>query len=144
MALGQAVDFFSRLMGNLLNVRMCDRIGSGRPKEQPFRLRKYTSMVEEALRDPISVGKLALKGEELMEVTHETPGPRVGNILHTLLDEVLEDPGKNTHEYMVNRAIELSKLSHEELESLGRAGKKKMELEDEKEIEALRKKHNVT
>ena len=128
---------------NLLNVRMCDRIGSGRPKEQPFRLRKYTSMVEEALRDPISVGKLAIKGEELMNVTHETPGPRVGNMLHALLEEVLDDPGKNTHEYMTSRAQELSKLSDEELESLGRAGKEKKELEDEKEVEALRKKHHV-
>ena len=26
---------------DLLNVRICDRIGTGRPKEQPFRLRKY-------------------------------------------------------------------------------------------------------
>lgn len=40
---------------NLLNLRICDRIGTGRPKEQPFRLRKYTSMVEEALRDPFQL-----------------------------------------------------------------------------------------
>ena len=33
----------------LLQLRMCDRIGTGRPKEQPFRLRKYMSMVDEAL-----------------------------------------------------------------------------------------------
>ena len=77
----------------------------------------------------------AIKGEELMDVTHETPGPRVGNILHALLEEVLDDPGKNTHEYMVNRAMELSGLSDEELEELGRAGKEKMEFEDEKEIQ---------
>ena len=128
---------------DLLHVRMCDRIGSGRPKEQPFRLRKYTSMVEEALRDPISVGKLAIKGEELMNVTHETPGPRIGNILHALLEEVLDDPSKNTSEYMTKRAGELSRLSDEELEALGRAGKEKKEVEDEKEVKELRKKHKV-
>ena len=39
---------------DLLNLRICDRVGTGRPKEQPFRLRKYMSMVDEAMRDPVS------------------------------------------------------------------------------------------
>ena len=56
-------------------------------------------MVEEALRDPISVGMLNINGAHLMEVTHETPGPRVGSMLHALLEEVLDDPKKNTVEY---------------------------------------------
>ncbi len=128
---------------NLLNVRRCDRIGSGRPKEQPFRFRKYHSMVEEALRDPISVGSLKLSGGELMDVTHETPGPRVGNMLHALLEEVLDDPTLNTIEYLTKRATELSELSDEELQRLGKQGKEKREEAEEKEIKALRKKHNV-
>jgi putative nucleotidyltransferase with HDIG domain len=47
---------------DLLNLRICDRIGTGRPKEQPFRLRKYMAMVDQALRDPISVGMLKING----------------------------------------------------------------------------------
>jgi len=35
---------------DLVHLRICDRIGTGRPKEQPFRLRKYQSMIEEALQ----------------------------------------------------------------------------------------------
>ena len=35
---------------DLMNVRFCDRIGMGRPKESPYRLRKYESMIEEAMR----------------------------------------------------------------------------------------------
>ncbi|HEY0964621.1 MAG TPA: HD domain-containing protein, partial [Candidatus Paceibacterota bacterium] len=31
---------------DLLNLRVCDRIGTGRPKEQPFRFRKYKAMVD--------------------------------------------------------------------------------------------------
>ena len=38
---------------DLLNLRICDRIGTGRPKEQPFRFRKYKAMVDEALRFPV-------------------------------------------------------------------------------------------
>src|SRR3989344_4193357 len=75
---------------DLLNLRICDRIGTGRPKEQPFRLRKYMSMVDEAMRDPISVSMLALDGTRLIEMG-EAAGPRIGWILHALLEEVLDD-----------------------------------------------------
>jgi poly(A) polymerase/tRNA nucleotidyltransferase (CCA-adding enzyme) len=128
---------------DLLNVRRCDRIGSGKPKEQPFRFRKYVSMVEEALRDPVSVGMLKIDGAGVMDVTHETPGPRVGNILHALLEEVLEDPAKNTEEYMQERAVELSKLSDEELAAMGSEGRARKDEAEEQELAELRKKHHV-
>ncbi|HEV8666898.1 MAG TPA: CCA tRNA nucleotidyltransferase, partial [Candidatus Paceibacterota bacterium] len=80
----------------LIELRICDRIGTGRPKEQPFRLRKYQSMIEQALRDPISVGMLKVDGKGIMELTGEKPGPRLGWMLHALLEEVLDDPAKNT------------------------------------------------
>ena len=82
----------------LVQLRVCDRIGTGRPKEQPFRLRKYQAMIEEALRDPISVGMLAIDGKQVMDIVKERPGPRVGWMLHALLEEVLDDPTRNTKE----------------------------------------------
>jgi poly(A) polymerase/tRNA nucleotidyltransferase (CCA-adding enzyme) len=57
---------------DLMNLRICDRIGTGRPKENPYRLRKYKAMVEQAMHDPISVGMLKIDGKGIMEVTHET------------------------------------------------------------------------
>jgi tRNA nucleotidyltransferase/poly(A) polymerase len=128
---------------DLLNVRVCDRIGSGRPKAQPFRFRKYKSMVDEALRDPISVDMLKINGAHIMDVTREKPGPRIGNILHTLLDEALDTPSINTTEKLEKRAIELSRLSDEDLATLGRKGRNRKEEEEEKELEELRKKHKV-
>jgi tRNA nucleotidyltransferase (CCA-adding enzyme) len=128
---------------DLLNVRICDRIGSGRPKAQPFRFRKYKSMVDEALRDPISVDLLKIDGAKIMDVTREKPGPRIGNILHALLDEALDTPSINTEESLEKRAVELSALSDEELAVLGKKGKNRKEEEEEREIEELRKKHNV-
>jgi tRNA nucleotidyltransferase (CCA-adding enzyme) len=127
----------------LLNVRRCDRIGSGKPKEQPFRFRKYVSMVEEALRDPISVGMLKIDGAGVMEVTREKPGPRIGNILHALLEEVLDDPSKNTKESLEQSAVKLSQLSDEDLRALGQSGKGRREDEELREIEELRKKYHV-
>ncbi|MES2225526.1 MAG: HD domain-containing protein [Patescibacteria group bacterium] len=128
---------------DLLNLRICDRIGTGRPKEQPFRFRKYKAMVEEALRDPISVGMLKTDGGHIMDRFHMKPGPRIGWVLSALLEEVLEDPTKNTPEYLDSKTETLLKLSDEELKELGDSGKKKREEKEEEEINAIMSKHHV-
>ncbi len=128
---------------DLLKLRRCDRIGTGRPKEQPFRLRKYTAMVEEALRDPISVKMLKIDGARIMEISDEKPGPKLGHTLHALLEEVLEDPGKNTAEYLENRAKELMRMTSEALELLGKQGRETLEKEEAEAVAELHKKHKV-
>ncbi|MBL7045470.1 MAG: CCA tRNA nucleotidyltransferase [Parcubacteria group bacterium] len=129
---------------DLLNLRICDRIGSGRPKEQPFRFRKYKSMIEEALRDPISVGMLKITGDRIMEITKEKPSKKIGFVLHALLEEVLDDPKLNTEEYLEKRAIELFKLPEKELLELGEKGKERQKAEEEGAVEELRKKYWVS
>ncbi len=128
---------------DLMNVRICDRIGTGRPKEDPYRLRKYHAMIEEALRDPISVGMLRIDGKDLMEMIHVKPGPRIGNILHALFNEVLDTPELNTLDYLEKRAIELNKLPDKELDILGEAGKEKREDVEDEQVKEIRKKHKV-
>ena len=129
---------------DLIKLRVCDRIGTGRPKEQPFRLRKYHSMIEQALRDPISVGMLAIDGRKLMEITAEKPGLRIGWMLHALLEEVLDDPSKNTKEYMEKRAVELSGLSDSDLQQLGKEGIERRNEAEEEDIKDIRKKYFVS
>ena len=128
---------------DLMDLRACDRIGMGRPKEDPYRLRKYHAMIDEATRDPISVGMLNIDGKKIMEVTKEIPGPKIGFVLHALLEEVLDDPKLNTSEYLNERAIKLIKLSEKDLRALGEEGKKKKEEENEEEIKVIRKNHKV-
>ncbi|MEK7582087.1 MAG: CCA tRNA nucleotidyltransferase [Patescibacteria group bacterium] len=128
---------------DLMKVRACDRIGMGRPKETPYRLRKYEAMIEEAMRAPISVGMLKIDGEKVMSVTQETPGPRIGFILHALLEEMFDDPDKNNPEYLEKRAVEFSKLDNNKLKELGESGKGKKEEEEEKEVDEIRKRHWV-
>lgn len=128
---------------DLMKVRACDRIGMGRPKETPYRLRKYESMIEEAMRAPVSVGMLKIDGQKIMEVTRETPGPKLGYILHALLEEVLDDPERNTEAFLVKRTLELAKLPIDELRKLGEEGKEAKEIEEEKELTEIRKKHGV-
>jgi tRNA nucleotidyltransferase (CCA-adding enzyme) len=128
---------------DLMNVRVCDRIGMGRPKEDPYRLRKYHAMIDEATRDPISVGMLNIDGKKIMEVSGEKPGPKVGFVLHALLEEVLDDPKLNNEEYLNNKAIELIKLPESDLRKMGDEGKKKKEEENDEEIGKIRKNHRV-
>lgn len=128
---------------DLLNLRVCDRIGTGRPKEQPFRFRKYKAMVDEALRDPISVKMLKISGDRIMELTDEKPGKRLGYVLHALLEEALEDSTKNTHEYMEKRAMELLQLPDESLLALAEAGKRKQAEEEAAALRDIAREHKV-
>jgi poly(A) polymerase/tRNA nucleotidyltransferase (CCA-adding enzyme) len=127
---------------DLMNLRVCDRIGTGRPKEQPYRLRKYKSMVEEALRDPISVTMLEIDGNDLIRAGVPV-GPKIGYILHALLEEVLEDPTLNTKDFLTKKALELKELSDADLKKLGESGKMAKEETDEGEIKKIRSKHFV-
>lgn len=128
---------------DLLNLRVCDRIGTGRPKEQPFRFRKYKAMVDEALRDPISVKMLKINGDRLLEITDLKPGRRIGWVLHALLEEALEDASKNTEEYMEKRALELLKLPDANLEELAEAGKRKLAEEEAAALKDIAREHKV-
>jgi poly(A) polymerase/tRNA nucleotidyltransferase (CCA-adding enzyme) len=127
----------------LLNLRVCDRIGTGRPKEQPFRFRKYKAMVDEALRDPISVKMLKINGDRIMELSGERPGKRLGLVLHALLEEALEDASKNTKEYMEKRALELLKLPEKDLATLAEAGKRRQAEEEAAALKQIAREHRV-
>ena len=129
---------------DLLNRRICDGIGTGRPKEQPFRFRKYKAMVEEALRDPISVGMLNTDGNTLMEKFHMKPGPHIGWMLNALLEEVLEDPAKNNVEWLHVKTKEFLALSDAELKNLGELGKQKKDAAEVAELQKILSKHKVT
>jgi tRNA nucleotidyltransferase (CCA-adding enzyme) len=126
----------------LMEVRECDRVGMAKA-EAPYRLRKYHSMIEEALRDPISVSQLAIDGKYLMETLHMKPGPRMGWILHALLEEVLDNPEINTIEQLTERVTAFEALQDAELKILGEKAKDKTEDANDAEIGQLRNKHRV-
>lgn len=128
---------------DLLNLRICDRIGTGRPKEQPFRFRKYKAMVDQALRDPISVSMLKTDGNRLMEKFHVQPGPRIGWTLSALLEEVLDDTELNTENYLDSRTKELIELPDADLKALGDSGKQRREAEEDAEVKRIMDKHHV-
>jgi tRNA nucleotidyltransferase (CCA-adding enzyme) len=127
---------------DLVDLRICDRVGMGRPKEEPYRLRKYESMIEEVMRDPVSVAMLKIDGNRFVEMGYK-PGREMGWVLHALLEEVLNNPTKNTAEYLENKSRELFALPEEKLKELGEAGKEAKDEAEDEEIGKIRKSYKV-
>lgn len=121
---------------DLIKVREADRIGSGRPKAVPYKLRHLKYIVDKVSHDPISVKMLKVDGNELMEELGIKPSPKVGLILNSLLAEVVDDPNKNTKEHLRQRIHELDKKDPEELK---KSLKKIEEAIDEEEKERMKK-----
>lgn len=100
---------------DLIKVREADRIGSGVPKAQPYRLRYLQAMVEKVKKDPISAKMLKIDGNQVIKKLKIQPGPKVGRILAILLEEVLDDPKLNAKKHLEKRVEELGKLSEPDL-----------------------------
>jgi tRNA nucleotidyltransferase (CCA-adding enzyme) len=56
-----------------------------------------------AYRDPIELADLAVDGEDLGRVGI-APGPKLGKVLHALLEIVITDPAKNNREALLEAA----------------------------------------
>ena len=108
-------------------------------RKSPYRLRKYEAMIEEAMRAPLSVTALKIDGNRLMQLIKIQPGPKIGQILNILFEEVLDEPEKNTQEYLEKRAVELNSLPEKELEKSRQASQKQKESTEEAEINEIRK-----
>lgn len=126
----------------LMDLRDCDRAGMNK-KEGPYRLRKFHSMIEEAMRAPTSVGMLKIDGQVLIQELGIAHGPRMGWILHALLEECLEDDTKNTLEYLKSRSLILNTLDDEDLRKLGVEGREAKDEREEEELREIRKKYKV-
>ncbi len=131
-------------INELLQVRMCDRIGSGCPKAEPYKLRHLRYLIEKVAQDPISVKKLRVKGDDIMRILKIKPCLKVGQVLDVLLGYVLEDPQKNKKEFLEKEIKKLGKLSVEKLKSKTNEAKKQREKLEMKKDEMTKKKYWVT
>jgi tRNA nucleotidyltransferase (CCA-adding enzyme) len=63
----------------------------------------YRRMLRSAFNDAIDLGSLAIDGDDLRRIGI-SPGPDLGKILHRLLSDVLDDPAKNTTDWLLQEA----------------------------------------
>jgi tRNA nucleotidyltransferase (CCA-adding enzyme) len=76
----------------------------GNASRIPYPISRLPQVVESirAAKDPLTLGDLAVNGADLL-AAGVRPGPGVGETLQRLLAEVLEDPTRNTKEYLLSR-----------------------------------------
>lgn len=77
-------------------------------EEKEASLLKSRSLYDQVKREGncLSLKNLAITGKDLMQLGL-LPGPRIGEVLQKLLSEVLDEPERNTEEYLRNRAREM-------------------------------------
>ncbi|MCX6724058.1 MAG: HD domain-containing protein [Candidatus Staskawiczbacteria bacterium] len=128
----------------LLQVRLADRIGSGVPKAEPYKLRHFKYLVDKVSKDPISAKMLKVDGADIMKILDIKPGPKIGQILDVLLGYVLDEPKKNTKEFLEQEVAKLGKLGDKELEILAEKSKEEKFEVVTKQDEMTKQKYWVT
>jgi poly(A) polymerase/tRNA nucleotidyltransferase (CCA-adding enzyme) len=128
---------------DLIKIREADRIGSGTPKAVPYKLRHFLFMIEKVKNDPISPKMLKVSGEDVMRVAELPPGPKVGQLLAVLLEEILDDPVKNERERLESRIRELAARSERELAAMAAKAKETKEEFESGVEEQMKKRHHV-
>ncbi len=128
----------------LLQVRQADRIGSGVPKAEPYKLRHLKYVIEKVSQDPISAKMLKVNGNDIMKLLKIQPGPKVGKILDVLLGYVLEDPKKNEKRFLESEIKKLGQLSENKLEKMAEEAEEEKDKIETKMDEMTKKKYWVS
>lgn len=92
---------------NMMDLRIGDRLGGGLQQPESWRLKLFRQRLKEVLKKPFTVKDLKVNGDDIMEILNIKPGPKVGEILNKLFDEIAEDANKNNREYLAKRIPEI-------------------------------------
>jgi tRNA nucleotidyltransferase (CCA-adding enzyme) len=95
------------LLEDLYALNRADVLAKGRDASEDIaRLGFLQERVQKVLEagSALSVRALAVNGHDLMRELGMAPGPKVGEVLRALLEEVLDEPDKNTRDALLERA----------------------------------------
>jgi tRNA nucleotidyltransferase (CCA-adding enzyme) len=76
------------------------------PSDDVDKVRRFRRTLERERKQPHRLADLAVDGRDLIDLGMK-PGPDIGRVLHELLREVVEDPSRNTREWLLKRAKKL-------------------------------------
>lgn len=91
----------------MMALRIGDRIGGGTQKAVSWRMEEFRKRIDQVLEKPFSISDLKVNGNDIMEALNISPGPKVGEVLNKLFEEVLEDVQKNNRDYLLKRIKEI-------------------------------------
>lgn len=92
---------------NMIDLRIADRMGGGDTPPTSWRLNLFLKRLIEVQKHTPSVKDLKVNGNDIMEVLEIKPGPKIGQILNTLFEEITDDPQKNERKYLLQRIKEI-------------------------------------
>ena len=94
-------------VSDMMDLRVGDRLGGGTQVAESWRLKKFKQRLEEQLNPPFSINDLAVDGNDVMKELGLKPGPKVGQILRKLFEEVDENLELNNRDYLLKRIKEV-------------------------------------
>lgn len=89
-------------INRMIMLRVGDRVGGG-SKASSWRLREFQERIKQVLIKPFTINDLKVDGNDVMEILKIKPGPKIGEILKKLFNEVLDDAKKNDREYLLGQ-----------------------------------------
>ena len=132
-------------MSDLVQLRICDRMGMDVPKAVPYRLRHFQFRVEKILREEEAPTPKMLKinGEDIMRILSIAPGPKIGRIIEVLMQEVIDDPSRNEKAELEVRVAELGILADDELIVMAEKAESQVEMTEDQRISEIKAKYWV-
>lgn len=95
-------------INDMMMLRIGDRLGGG-SKATSWRLRELQERIGQVLYTPMQISDMKVNGKDVIEILKIKPGPRVGEVLNQLFEEVMDDASKNDREYLLKRIKEIGK-----------------------------------
>ena len=95
-------------IADLFDLRIADNVGNGLKTGFPHYLEEFRGRIEGVLaaKAALTLGDLKVDGKDVMRELGLPPGPRVGEVLGWLLEQVVEEPSLNERERLLRRARE--------------------------------------
>ena len=85
---------------HMLDLRTADRVGS-RARTTSWRTELFKKRLIEVQKKPFTVTDLKITGHDIMEILYIKPGPKIGEILKKIFDDVVEEKVKNEKKALV-------------------------------------------
>ncbi|NMC36179.1 HD domain-containing protein [Candidatus Beckwithbacteria bacterium] len=99
-------------INDMMMLRIGDRVGGG-SRQTSWRLRELQQRIGQVLYTPMQIKDLKVSGHDVMEILGISGGPKVGEILNILFEEVMENSNKNDRDYLLGRIKEFSNFEED-------------------------------
>ena len=91
---------------DMMDLRIGDRHGGGLQQPESWRLKLFRKRLKDVMKKPFTVADLKVDGHDVMKILNIKPGPKVGEVLKMLFEQVADDPKKNNRDYLQKRLKE--------------------------------------